>query len=366
MRVNVAKVGMEVADKITGIVYRIDNTTDDPANATVTKAEATEILDEDEEREPKKVVIDASNDLTFRVTRWVADTTMYSATVVNGILTVNGKDVVMGSIVAKNVIKTFPGTVVFTAEDENLEAKDAVYEYVVSRDKMNRLGAVEQAITVVEDTDTRSVYGFSITKEVEEQDGDKTVKKTVFDRAGLYVLTKGTLDYKSMVSDDEDYDYDEDFEDEDDEDRDGECSYTDAPDGFLGYDFSKVVIAQGDKYFYIPVIDNEKQVTYEVYRITNVARVADTVTMPGYLTDVTSNNTSARNLGRVIFSGEGFVKIDNVVIRSNELKGFIYLVDAQRDQANDVNTYVLSTGDRKLKKITRKNTPDRGEIITIE
>ena len=71
----------------------------------------TEILDEDEEREPKKVVIDASNDLTFRVTRWVADTTMYSATVVNGILTVNGKDVVMGSIVAKNVIKTFPGTV---------------------------------------------------------------------------------------------------------------------------------------------------------------------------------------------------------------------------------------------------------------
>ncbi len=369
MRIKVAKVGMEVVDKLTGIAYKIE-ATDSATNTEITKAEATEIIDEDETREPKKVTIDATNDRTFKVTKWVEDIELHSANIVNGILQVDGKDVVMGSIIAKNILKVFPGTVVLTAEaeDEN-EERDTVYEYSPSRDRFTKLGTIEKQVTVIEDSDTRVVYGFSFTKEIEVKDGDKVNKETVFDRAGIYVLTKGSFDFKALAADNAsrkkmsyDFDFDE-YEDEDEYDEDIDTS---AIDGFLGFDFSKVVVAQGDKYFYIPQIDNEKDTTYVIFRITNRADNNGKIVMPGFLTAVTSNYTSARNLGKAIFSGEGFVKVDNVVIRSNELKDYIYLVDATRDSVNDVNTYVFATADRKLKKAVRKMTPDRGEIITIE
>lgn len=367
MRIGVAKVGMEIADKLTGIVYRIDEiTTDEAAKNTIAKAQATEILDEDETREPKRTIVTAANDITFKVVKWVPDEEKHSANVINGILQVDGQDVVMGTIVAKNILKIFPGTVVFTAvESEN--DRDIVYEYTPSRDKFARLGEMETSVRVIEDTDTRTVYGFSLTKQVEVEENGQKKTETVFDRAGLYVLTKGMLDFESIASNSEDSesfdDYDE-YEDYDD-DADERCAEDDL-ENFLGFDFTKAVIAQGGKYFYIPAVDDEKDVTYAVFRITNIARRVETVTMPDFLTAVTANNTSARNLGRVIFSGEGFVKIDNVIIRSNELAGYIYLVDAQRDRANDVNTYVFAAEDRKLKKAIRKNTPDRGPIITIE
>lgn len=362
MRIKVAKVGMKVVDKLTGIAYKIE-ATDSATNTEITKAEATEIIDEDETREPKKVTIDATNDRTFKVTKWVEDIELHSANIVNGILQVDGKDVVMGSIVAKNILKVFPGTVALTAEaeDEN-EERDTVYEYSPSRDRFTKLGTIEKQVTVIEDSETRVVYGFSFTKEIEVKDGDKVNKETVFDRAGIYVLTKGSFDFTALATDNDYADFDE-YEDEDEYDEDIDTSVI---DGFLGFDFSKVVVAQGDKYFYIPQIDSEKDTTYVVFRITNRAGNNGKIVMPGFLTAVTSNYTSARNLGKAIFSGEGFVKVDNVVIRSNELKDYIYLVDATRDSVNDVNTYVFATEDRKLKKAVRKMTPDRGEIITIE
>lgn len=364
MKIAVAKVGMELVDKLTGIAYQI-TATEEPTKGTVIKAEATEILDEDETREPKKVTITDANDITFRVTKWVDDVELHTANVVNGILAVDGRDVVMGSIVAKKVIKVFPGVVIFTAEDPEGE-RDAVYQYTPSRDKMDKLGSMEADVSVVEDSETRVILAFSFTKEIEvEEDGQKKTD-TVFDRAGIYVLTKNRLDFEPLMLEEGDRsfdDYDE-YDDEDDSDDD----YTDNIDleGFLGFDVKNVVVAQGDKYFYIPVIDDEKNMTYVVYRITNTATFNGSVEMPGKLTAVTANNTAARNLGKAIFSGEGFVKIDNVVIRSNELNGYIYLVDARRDREHDVNTYVLATEDRKIKTAVRKNTKDRGEIITIE
>lgn len=363
MFIKVAKVGMEVVDERTGIAYRIE-ATDAATNATVTKAEATEILAEDETREPKKVTINATKALTFRVTKWIDDVEKHAANIVNGILTIGGKEVVMGSIVAKQILKVFPGTVVFTAAGP--EDRDLVYEYLPSRDKFSKLGEKEPDTRVIEDSDTRVVYAFSLTKEIEiEEDGQK-VKKTVFDRAGIYVLTKGRFIFTNLMPKDEEYD-DEYDEDEYDETETGSADVSD--NNFLGFDLTRVVIAQGDKYFYLPMVDDDKEITYVVYRITNVARYADTVKMPGFLTNVVGNHTGAKGsrLGKAIFSGEGFVKLGDFVAKSNELRGYIYLADVSRDQVNDSDTYVLSTQDDepKYKKITRKNTPDRGEIITI-
>ena len=302
MRINVAKIGMEVVDKLENIAYRIE-ATDEATNTEVTRAEATEILDEDDDREPKKITITNGNDRTFRVIHWVEDTALHTAAVVDGVLRVDNKDVVMGSgITVKTVLKTFPGTVVFTAETEDEKKWDAVYEYCPSRDKMTRLGFIEKQVEVLEDTDTRVVYGFSFTKEIEVKEDDKTETKTVFDRAGLYVLTKGKFAYKNLVREAECDDYDEDDEYDEYEENDKNGNELAFSESFIGFDLSNIVIAQGDKYFYIPEKDEEKDVTYAVYKITNVARYENDVVMPDKLTNVTTNFTTETSLGRAVYS----------------------------------------------------------------
>lgn len=361
MRVNVAKVGMELVDKLTGVAYKV-TAIEEPTKGTVTKAVAAEILDEDDEREPQEITITADNDRTYRITKWVPDEELHNANIVNGILQVDGKDVVMGSIVAKTILKVFPGTIVFSSEGEEAEGRDIIREYMPSRDRMTVLGSMEPTSVVIDDSDTRVIYGFNITKDIEVEDGDKKVKKTVFDRAGLYVLTKGMLDYQDLADVELGDDYDDDYDEEEYENNDSIYGV----DGFLGFDLKNVIKAQGDKYIYVPQIDNEKGVMYKVYRVTNRLSFNGLADMPGKLVAVTGNRTSAKNLGKAIFSGEGFKKVDNVIIRSNELNDYIYLVDAIRDAASDTNTYVFATEGRKMKTVIRKMTADRGEIVTIE
>lgn len=367
MRINKAKVGMKVMDKLTGIVYKIE-TTDGSKETTCTKATAVEILDEEETREPATVTIDATNDLTFQVTEWVDDEDIHSATIANGILVIDGKDVVMDSYVAKDVLKVFPGVVVITAEDEN-DKFVKVLSYLPDRDIFDQIGTMDPGAAVIEDSDTRVIYGFNYTKEIEIEDGDQKKKETVFDRAGIYILTankKGAkFDFTSLgVSDDgscdcEDCDYDE---------SDDEIVVT---EGFKGFDFAGAVMAQGDHYLYIPHIDDEKGVTYSVFRVTNRAdKNGDDIVVPAKITEVTNNRANSA-LKPAVISGEGFVAVGfnetaDTLIKSNELKGFIYLVSYEKDEAHDTKTFIFATNDRQLKKAVEKNTPDRGTIITIE
>lgn len=356
MRIAQAQVGQELVDKLTGIAFKID-TTERSAEGAVTKATATEILDEGDEREPKSATITAENDITFRVTRWVKDEEIHSARIEDGVLVVDGEKVQMGSIKALNLLKVFPGTAVFTAEKEGAEDYNTVMSYMPSRDKFINLGIIDKQAELVDVSDTRAIYASSITKEIEEKDGDDVKKATVFDRAEIFVLTNGRLDRVNLVQNSYDCD-DEDYDDEYDEEY-GE----NLREGFLGFDLKSCVIAQGDKYLYIPMIDNEDGIAYRVVRVTNISSVRGDVEMPGKLTAVTGNRTSVRELGKAIFSGEGFVKIDNYVAKSDDLKGYIYLVDAR--QKDDVYTYILADEDRRTKTVTRKVTSDRGEIVEI-
>lgn len=358
MRIAQAQVGQELIDKISGIAYKVD-ATEKSTEGTVTKATATEILDEGDEREPKSATITAENDITFRVTKWIRDEEIHSARIEDGVLVVDSKKVQMGSIKALNLLKTFPGTVVFEAEKEGNENYNTVMSYMPSRDKFSNLGMLDKQAELVDTSDTRAIYASSLTKEIEEKDGDEVKKVTVFDRAEIFVLTNGRLVREDLIQDSCDYDeeeYDDEYDEYDEDER-----YL--REGFLGFDLKGCVMAQGDKYLYIPMIDDENGIAYRVVRVTNTASIQDDVVMPGKLTAVTGNRTSARELGKAIFSGEGYVKIGSYVAKSDDLKGYIYLVDVR--EKDDVYTYVLSTEERQTRTITRKVTADRGEIIEI-
>jgi len=341
--------GLQLVDIKTGTVYKVDEM---PTNNAAPKViSATEMVPEGEDREPAKIEIGETNVGSFRVPRggWPTDTKIYNAIVADGILQIEGKDITMGAVVAKDVIKVFPGVVIFTANDTSVEGLEAVYAYTVVKDTMDKLGYMLAGRQVIEDSETRVVYGYSATKDVEVERDGKKVTKTIFDEAYIYVLTQDKVRELSLCDGDMEEDLEYDHENQ-----------------FLGFDFDKVVIAQGDKYFYVPtIVTNSKTVVYDVYRISNEAEYDDAVEMPAPLTAVTQNNSNAKNLG-LIFSGEGFVKIDDFVMKSDELKGYIYLAEAVRDRANYTSTYVLMDEEYNFKTIVRKSTKDRGDIVTIE
>lgn len=378
MKISNAKVGAQIKDKLTGIAYEITEVA--VTNNRVTEAVATEIIPEDEEREPKTVTINGQNDITFTTTKWVADDAEYNVAIDDGVLVVNGEPVQMGELKAKKILKQFKGdaeknratVIIFTTESEL--ADDDVRSYIPSRDKMAKLGYLPEDVTVVEDSDTRVIYGFSFTKEIEVTEGDKTVKKVVFDRAGIDVLTfdklaMSTLDGAS-VRDEDEYDEDEYDEYEDDEYRsesDLQDAIDEAGEKFMGYDFTKAVMAQGDKFLYVPMqVEDAKEFSYVMARVTNRASLSkEVLEVPAELTAVTSNRTNAP-VGPAIFSGKGYVKVADFVAKSNKLEGFIYLVDANKDDRNNEYTYVLASTDRQTITVKRVVTQDRGTIVTVE
>lgn len=359
MRINVAKVGMELVDKLTGISYKITEVKAS-TEGSVTEAVATEIIPEEEEREASVVTVNAQNDITFKVTKWVEDTNIYNYTVRDGKLLncSTGEEVSMGSIETIEILKAFPGEIMFTAKCENDDFV-SIKSYMPMRDKfVDQARIANTELVTIEDSETRRIYGFNMRKDVESVDeqGNKNTK-SVFDYAKLVVLTKGNVDVLTLgvagdrsFDDDDDYDYDEEYV---------------APENMDGYDFTEAVMADGNKYLYIPVFDNANNLTYLIIRVTNVAQQSGQVVLPARLTAVTPNRSSASNLGRVIFSGKGYVKIDNVVIKSDQIDGYTYLVDARRNRETNTNTYILANKDRETKVITVVNTKDRGQVITV-
>ncbi len=349
MKITKAKVGMKVSDKIGGKIYEI-TATNELDKTKPTKATATEILEESAEQEPEVIEITAENDITFNVIPggWVPDETLYNAGVVNGVLVIDGDAIEMGDIEATEIVKLFPGTIVFTAK-----AHDGVklMNYLPARDKFNELldwipeilPFDDGTIKEIENSETRVVLGYSLRKEVEEENekGEKE-KKMVFDKAGVIVITARSA-CNSPVDEE--------------------------------LDLGNTVLSEDGRFVYIPVVveEDDNWFRYAVWKVTNHAEFRGNMELPEGLVSATRNRCPvAKNLGAAVYVGESFVQIGEAgtdlltgkAVGALAKEGYKYLVDVNYDGAT--TTYAFATSDRKVKKVIRKATADRGDVISVE
>lgn len=340
MRTKMARTNMEVSDKLTGKIYKI---TDVKLTGAAPVAEAEEIIDENEAREPEKIVITPDNDITFKVVKWIDDDTIYTDIQINaGALVIDGDPVVMGECIAKRIIRTLPGQIIFAAEIKDDEENDMLYAYQPLRDKFTQLCPIPvKETTTIEESPTRTILGYSYTKEEEKVDenGKKTMK-TVFDRAGLIVITN----------------------------RKGYALDLDGDDKILGYDFEHAVMANGAKYLYVPIIPSSDRSNgcneYVYFHVTNVATEEEWLEMPDRLEKVTRNRSSA-NIGSDVYTGKTFLKIgDYAEIKVPDADQFPYLVDYHDEGREEI--FVMASADRNLRTVRVRHTSDRGDIVTIE
>lgn len=339
MRIKMAKKGMQVVDKISGKTFEIVATNGRNEDLP-TEATAVEVLPEESEAEPESVVITWENDITFRVTKWVDDETIYDASVKDGTLVINNEPVEMGNIEVHVIIGALPGVVIFAAKNtDGLE----LMSYSPSRDRFRKLLNGFQYPgdgTILEASETRMIICYSSTKEVDEknEEGEKETK-TVFDQAGVIVVTaKG-----ATVSESGEY-----------------------------LDLSKAVLSVDGKYLYIPSglpEERENEYYYATYRVTGRVDYEGTIELPEGLGDVTKNRFNS-DIGPAVFIGADFIQVgyrENLLTGkaiSDFPKGAWYLVDYFAN--GDTTVFTLANNDREVRRIIRKVTSDRGSLITVE
>lgn len=340
------KIGTQVMDKITGKNYQIisEMTENTAAKAQEIDAEGNLIPEE----EATFVEISEKNDICFRVTKWVKDTSIPEGYYANGgILYHNDKPVTeQGQIKVMSVIAAQPGyLIIAVAPKSGIADLWDIYSYSPSRDMFKPLVRdIPVFVEIIKEIDDAAIilsYSKTKTEETVDENGEKA-NKTVLDRAGFILIENETVAQVTMS-----HPIDIDKEIISLEDNNGsvwlfapctlnsECEETDL--------------------YYEQVIVNKTDFTLDSY---------GTVKFAGELNSVTVCQLDKE----LVFMGDNFISHTGVNIEDDivkEVKDYPYLIDVNRSIDYET-TLTFADKEYRTKSLTRKSTKDRGYIFSVK